>query len=109
MITIEQAFEIRGQIIRGEWFAPVIQKYSFDPLDLQCYELERGNLSIWVANGFLGMKFREGSHCLKIPFICKLVIYNAAMSEKYKAINWERSKRKNELKLKICKSLGGEQ
>jgi hypothetical protein len=87
MIAIKQAFEIRKQILNGQWVGCARSEYEFKPEKIQCYKLENGNCELWVANGllFLELKFKEAANYryVKLPFICKLIIYGPAMRMKY--------------------------
>lgn len=90
MITIKQAFEIRKQILDGKWSADARSLYEFKPEEVECYNLTNGNCELWVANGllFLGLKFKEIGkfgcryRYVKLPFVCKLIIFGAAMRAK---------------------------
>lgn len=90
MITIKQAIEIRKQILAGEWIAEARLEYDFKPESAQCYSLKKDGCDLWVANGllFLELKFGnsvKGYTYVKLPFICKLIIWGPAMRLKSKA------------------------
>lgn len=110
MISINQALEIRKQILNGEWVGDARATYHFKPEDITCYNLKKDCCELWVANGLwsLGLKFieRRNFSCeykyVKIPFLCKLIIYRQAMRAKASAEAKELKRVRSAAKLAVA-------